>query len=199
MSRPRTAIMLAVVAVLAVVATVVVALRTRDEAVTTGPPLVRTDVRVVADPTSGARFEVPAGDWEVRGRRARVYYADDRGRPTVVVHGPAVFRAGYCTDQPRGSSQAFAGFTRQPFDAWVDTIGGVQEQSTEGGVRRAVLRRAVLRPRVPGPCAAAEVDLAMVTSHGVRVVLVADAGALGADEVDTVLGSLELAEPDVAH
>ncbi|MBZ5739694.1 hypothetical protein [Nocardioides mangrovi] len=194
MTRARTAVVLAVLAVIAVGATVGVAVATREPETETSGHLPPAAVQSVVDAASGARLDVPADDWTVRGQRARIYYADAHGRPAVVVRGPAVLRAGYCGAQPHGSYRAFAGFTRQPFDAWVTAIGGPAERSTDGEIQRATLQ-----PDASGPCAAAEVELAMRSTGGVHVVVVADAGALDDDEVDAVLASLELAEPDVAH
>src|ERR1700712_2177045 len=111
MTRTRLAFVLGAVAVLAVLATAAVALTTYvgDDS---------ADPLVVRDPATGARFEVPAEGWEVRGQRSRIYYADDAGRPTAVVTGPAVFRDGYCEADPGDSNRGFAGFTRQSFGSW---------------------------------------------------------------------------------
>lgn len=191
MTRTRVAAALAAVAVLAVIGTAAVAVSTYGGGDDPGPPTAET--LVVHDPDSAASFEVPADGWTVRGSRTRIYYDDASGDPVAVVRGPAVFQDGYCAARPRGSNRAFAGFTHQPFEVWVEAIGAQVDESASGTVRRATVR-----PTSTGPCVAREVDLAMVQAGGVRLVLVSDAGALSASQVDAVLGSLELAEPDVA-
>ena len=201
MTRTRVATVLGVVAVLTVVATGVVALATYPR----GPD---PEPRVVADPRTGAWFEVPAGDgWTLKDRRVRVYYVDRRGRPAAVVRGPAVFRDGYCAQRPEGSNRAFAGFTRQGLRAWLAAVAGSEGRpggwSTGVDTERVVLadgstaelsRSALfLGPR--GRCSAAGVEVAMVRSAGVRVVLVRDTGESGTlddEEVEQVLTSLRL-------
>jgi hypothetical protein len=117
--RRRLALVLAAAAGVAVLATGALAAATY---VGDDPPA--DEPLVVRDPASGAAFEVPAAGWEVRGARSRIYYADRQGRPSVAVPGPAVFRDGYCAEQPGDSNRGFAGFTRQPFEDWVDAVGG---------------------------------------------------------------------------
>ncbi|MEP9363735.1 hypothetical protein ABLE68_12270 [Nocardioides sp. CN2-186] len=188
MTRSRVAIALGVVAVLAVLATAAVAISTYggDE----DPPAPTTPAAqplVVHDPASGASFEVPGDGWTVRDAQTRIYYDDAQGDPVAVVRGPAVFRDGYCEARPRGSSRAFAGFTEQPFEDWVDAIGVQVDESRSG-----LVRRATVRTTGTGPCVAREVEVAMRSVDDVRVVLVSDAGALSTSQVDAVLTSLVL-------
>ncbi len=51
----------------------------------------------------------------------RVFYADEKGRPVAVVHGPAVYRAGHCG---RGLQPGLRGLLpSRGFDAWVGALG----------------------------------------------------------------------------
>lgn len=179
MTRARVAAVLGTVAVLCVAATAAVATRDRSEPEAT-----------VTVTGGGATFEVPADGWRVEDRRVRIFYADEKGRPVAVVRGPAVFRAGYCG---KGSNQAFAGFTRQPLEAWAGALG------TAGAIEREAVQIAdgtvanLLRVEVDvdarGECAVPEVQVSMIEVGDVRVVLVRDAGALPDDDL---LLSLEL-------
>ena len=154
---------------------------------------------MVRDPRTGATFEVPGAGWRVEDPEIRIYYADEADRPVAVVRGPAVYRPGYCEEHPNGSNRAFAGFTQQDFGAW---LGGLGSADTGTGRRvtlpdgtAAQLRWARVDPAVPGPCAAAEVYVAMVRAGDVRVVLVADTGAPGTlpeEQVEAILTSLRL-------
>ncbi len=193
MSRSRVATVLGVVATLAVLATAAVAISTEREP----DAAEQVGVLTVHDPATGASFEVPADGWQVDDPEVRIYYTDERDRPVAVVHGPAVYRAGYCAEQPKDSNRGFAGFTRQSFDAWVGALGTADSESEErvtladGTV--ALVRSARVQPAATGPCAAPEVYVAMVRSGDVQVVLVADAGAPGTladDEVAAILTSL---------
>lgn len=185
MTRARVAAVLAVVAVLCVVATGAVAL-TRDEA-EEQPTLTVTG--------DGASFEVPEEGWEVEDPSVRVYYADAKGRPVAVVHGPAVYRAGYCG---KGSNQGFAGFTDQGFDAWVGALGEPHSSGADdvtlGDGAEARLEWARVAQPAGDRCAAAEVYVAMVRTADTRVVVVADAGdepgTLDDDAVGSILRSL---------
>ncbi|WP_028644858.1 hypothetical protein [Nocardioides sp. URHA0020] len=195
MTRVRVALLMGTVAVLAVLATAALAVTTyvaddRAPAAPAARPLV------VRDPATGARFEVPGRLWEVRGERSRIYLADDSGRPTAVVTGPAVYRDGYCEEQPGDSNRGFAGFTDGSFDAWRASLGGSGE-AHRGRIDladgSAASLRWVLAPGGTGPCAAARVELAMVSAGDVRVVLVADAGegdTLAHADIVRVLSSL---------
>lgn len=187
MSRVRLAALLAGLAGLALVVTGAVAVTRSggDDPAPADPP---ADA-VVVDPSTGATLSVPLAGWEVRGPRARIYYADAEGRPVVAVRGPAVFRAGYCAAAPRGSSRAFVGFTRQSFAEWAAAIGGLVSQSRDHGIRYATLR-----PAGGGACSASAVELAM-RSGPVRAVLVADVGEPGTlthRQVVEILATLDL-------
>jgi hypothetical protein len=193
MTRVRLAVVLAVVAVLAVLATAAVAVATYlgDDPPPVAEPLV------VTDSASGASFEVPREDWEVRGPRSRIYYADDSGRPTVTVTGAAVFRDGYCAEQPGDSNRGFAGFTDQTFESWRTSLGVGSASERREPVELVDGTDATLRwvrlPGGTGPCAADGMELAMVTSGALRLVLVADAGeadTLGHSEIVAILSSL---------
>jgi hypothetical protein len=163
---------------------------------------------VVRDPGSGATFAVPGdGDWTVQAPAARVYYADEQGRPAAVVRGPAVFRDGYCTRRPEGSNRGFAGFTREDFDTWVDALRtstdskgvwttGVDRESVRlaDGSSARLYRSAVFLGG-GGPCLADGVEIAMVEAGEVRLVLVRDTdapGTLEREDADAVLTSLRL-------
>jgi hypothetical protein len=137
MTRLRVASALAVVAVLAVLAGTTVAVvsyvgrdddRHDDRVPASVDPRATLAVR---DPASGATFEVPAGRWAVEPRRVRVYYEDDAGDVAAVVRGPAVYRQGYCTERAAASNRAFAGFTREPFSAWVAALGSEQSRTVQ--------------------------------------------------------------------
>ena len=198
MTRVRLAVALGIVAVLAMVATAAVALATYvgdDDAPPVAEPLV------VTDPSSGARFQVPGEDWEVRGPRSRIYYADDGGRPTAAVTGAAVYRDGYCDEQPGDSNRGFAGFTDQPYDAWVASLTGDGGAWSTGDGREEI----VLADGTPatfrwtgllgrgGRCAATAIEVAMVQAGDVRAVLVADSqdeGTLSHEEIRRILLTL---------
>ena len=113
--------------------------------------------------------------------------------------GAAVYRDGYCDARPGDSNRGFAGFTEQPFSEWRSSLGG-------GGAGRAdrveladgspATLRWVRLDGGSGPCAAEEVELAMLDAGGLRVVVVADVGGedtLTHDEIVRILGGLELA------
>ncbi|GAA4378371.1 hypothetical protein [Nocardioides caricicola] len=181
MTRARVAAVLGVVAVLCVVATAAVAL-TREDTAPDAPTLT------VAGPEGS--FEVPADGWKVEDADVRVFYADEQGRPVAVVHGPAVFRAGYCG---KDSNQAFAGFTREPLGAWTGALGEAGPVDREAVVLEdgtvARLSRVDVEVDSAAPCSASRVEVSMLEVGGVRAVLVRDAGALPDDDV---LLSLEL-------
>ncbi|GAA4710488.1 hypothetical protein [Nocardioides conyzicola] len=190
MARARIAVALAVVAVLAVLATAALA-------VTTYVGGDDPDALAVTDPGTGARFEVPGKDWAVRGARSRIYYEDDAGKPVAVVTGPAVYRDGSCAEQPGDSNRGFAGFTQDAFDAWRAGLGGGPGEERRDPVELADGREGTVRwvrlPGGSGPCAAAGIELAMLSSGGVRVVVVADAGEAGTlahGEIVRILRSL---------
>lgn len=189
MSRARVAIVLALVAGVAVLATVVLAVLTLapDDEPGAAPPLT------VTDPASGATLEVPADGWRVRSADQRISYDG------VSVAGPAVLDEGYCEARPEGSFRALAGFTRQPFDAWVAALGDEAPDPSSrrvelaGGVPAAV--QWVVLPGGGGPCAASGIEVAMVGAGDVRAVVVADSGAAGTPthgEVERILLTLEL-------
>lgn len=186
MDRTRVATALAVVAVLCVLATAAVAV-TRDPGSDT---TVDPDPAMLTVAGGGSSFEVPAEGWRVEDPSVRVFYADDNGRPVAVVHGPAVYRAGYCG---KGSNQAFAGFTRQGLDAWTDSLGEAGRVEREAVVLEdgtaATVQRVVVDVDSDAPCSAAQAEVSMIEADGVRAVLVQDAGALPDDDV---LLSLEL-------
>jgi hypothetical protein len=193
MTRVRLAVALGAVAVLAVLATGAVAVATylRVDEETAADPLV------VTDPASGATFEVPAQDWEVRGPRSRIYYADDSGRPAAVVTGAAVFRDGYCAERPGDSNRGFAGFTEQSFESWRTSLGDGSADEHRDPVELADGTDATLRwvrlPGGTGPCAPESVEVAMVSAGVLRVVLVADTGeaeTLGHDDIVRILTSV---------
>lgn len=207
MDRQRVATVLGVVAVLAVLGTAAVAIASyvdRDsgrEPDTVDPAGVLT----VRDPATGASFEVPGGRWRVEDRSVRIYYTDDRDRPVAVTRGPAVYRAGYCAEKPKGSYRAFAGFTRQGFDAWVDGVtGGDPAMSTgtdrqqvelEDGTPASLTRTALFLSEDDDPCTAGAVEVAMVRADDVRVVLVRDDmddDGLPREDVEEILTSLRL-------
>jgi hypothetical protein len=204
MDRLRVASALAVVAVLAVLAATavaVVAYVVRDDGPAKPAPGGHdpAPTLTIRDPASGATFAVPSRRWRVEERRVRIFYADDAGRPVAVVRGPAVYRAGYCSQRPRDSNRAFAGFTRDPFGAWVAALGSermrtVQDLTLPDGTA-ARLSWARVDPDAAGPCAAPQVDVAMIRARDVRVVLVSDTGApgtLGDEQVEPILRSLAL-------
>lgn len=168
MSRARVAAVLAAVAAVCVVATAAVAV-TRDD----GAP----EPEMLTVTGDGASFEVPEDGWEVEDATVRVFYADEQGRPVAVVHGPAVYRAGYCG---KGSNQGFAGFTDQGLDAWVGALGEPHasgaDDVTLGDGAEARLEWARVAQPAGDRCAAAEVYVAMVRTGDTRVVVVADAG-----------------------
>jgi hypothetical protein len=191
MTRVRLAVVLGTLAAVAVLVTVALAVATYvggDEP---------AGAHVVTDPESGASFEVPGESWEVRGPRSRIYYADAQGQPTAVVSGAAVYRDGYCAEQPGDSNRGFAGFTDQGFGSWRASLGEAVGDEHHDPVELADGSPATLRwVRIAGgsgACAAAGVELAMVSAGDVRVVLVADAGeddTLGHDQIVRVLSSL---------
>jgi hypothetical protein len=201
--RRGLALLLAVAAGVAVLATGALAVATY---VGDGPRAA--EPLVVRDPASGAAFEVPGAGWEVRGARSRIFYADEQGRPAVMVPGPAVYRDGYCAAQPGDSNRGFAGFTRQSFRDWVAAVGGDGGWST--GPDRERVRLADGTPATlqwvgllgeEGPCPATGIEVAMVSAGQVRVVVVADSvddGTLTHDEVREILLGLELAQSHVA-
>lgn len=201
MTRTRVALVLAVVAVLAVVVTGAIAVATYvdgdDEAPAPGP-------LVVTDPGTGARLEVPGGSWEVRGQRSRIYYEDAGGEPVAVVTGPAVYRDGYCAEQPGDSNRGFAGFTEQTFEAWLEGLtagrgawktGESREQVELADGTSATLRWTGLMGD-EGACAATGIELAMVQAGDVRAVLVADSGDEGTLTHDDVRRILLTLRPD---
>jgi hypothetical protein len=199
MTRSRVALVLGAVAVLAVVATAALAVATYvgddSDGEVSGPPLL------VTDPASGASFELPGKDWEVRGPRSRIFYEDDSGRPSAVVTGPAVYRDGYCAERPGDSNRGFAGFTDQPFDAWVESLAGDARARSTGDPRERVVLDDGTSATLwwtsltggSGECAAAGIEVAMVRAGDVRAVLVADSGdegTLSHDEVRRILPTL---------
>jgi hypothetical protein len=201
MTRLRIAQVLAVLAALSVLGTGTVA-ATRwagDDGAGPGDatePLAPLSVR---DPRTGATFEVPAAEWRIADRGVRIYYADEAGRPVAVVRGPAVFRPGYCAARPQDSNRAFAGFTRQSFQAWREALGRVEGETTSrvtlADGTAAVLRWARVDQAASGPCQAPEAYVAMVRAGTVRVVLVADSGAPGTlpeERIEQILRSLRL-------
>lgn len=209
MDRERVATALGVVAALAVVATSVVAVLRlsgdEEPRAATGSGRPEPSARlVVQDPRSSATFEVPAEGWRVEGRHVRIYYTDEAGDPSAVVRGPAVYDEGYCRARPRGSNRGFAGFTREPFRAWVRGLTRGRGTRTTGVDRRGVtladgssgsLTRLGLRLDRSGPCSAGGVEVAMVQAAGVRVVLVRDTGAdeaLPDEAVERILTSLRV-------
>ncbi|GAA4741996.1 hypothetical protein GCM10023350_28420 [Nocardioides endophyticus] len=198
MTRNRVALVLGAVAVLTVLATAALAVSTYvgDDSSPVAEPLV------VTDPVSGASFEVPGEGWEVRGPRSRIYYADDDGgRPAAVVSGAAVYRDGYCDEEPGDSNRGFAGFTDQPFEAWVASLTDDDGSWTTGDDREEIEladgTAATLRWTGffggEGKCPASGIEVAMVRAGEVRVVLVADSqgqGTLSHDEIVQILRSL---------
>lgn len=199
MTRVRIAQVLAVLAALSVLGTGVVAAgqRSDEEDARPGGHAEAPAPLIVRDPRTGATVEVPALGWRVEDREVRIYYTDRAGDPVAVVRGPAVFRSGYCAARPDGSNRAFAGFTRQGFDTWVDALGR-ELARTVSQVRladgtEAALSWARVDPGPDGPCAAPEVYVAMVRAGAVRAVLVADTrarGTLPERQVEAVLTSL---------
>jgi hypothetical protein len=204
MTRNRFALVLGAVAVLAMLATVALAVATYvgdDDPPPVAEPLVGP--LVVRDPASGASFEVPGEDWEVRGPRSRIYYEDDRGRPTAAVAGAAVYRDGYCDEQPGDSNRGFAGFTDQPFDTWLESLtdgggtwstGKSREEVVLADGTTGTLRWIALLGG-EGACTPAGIEAAMVQAGDVRVVLVADsdeAGTLSHDDVRRILLTLRV-------
>jgi len=200
MTRTPVALALGAAAVLAVLVTAALTVTTYVGAEDDAPA---PEALVVADPGTGARLEVPGETWEVRGQRSRIYYEDDRGRPIAVVTGPAVFRDGYCAEQPGDSNRGFAGFTEQTFAAWLEgltagrgawTTGESREEVELADGTRATLRWAGLMGD-EGTCAATGIEVAMVQAGDVRVVLVADSGdedTLTHDGVRRILLTLRL-------
>ena len=197
MSRVRAAVVLAVLASFAVLATAVVAVVAHRE------PRTDEAAQTVTDPGSGASFEVPGDGWEVRSERSRIYYADQAGRSVAEVYGAAVFDDGYCAEQPGDSNRGFAGFTRQSFGTWVGAVSGpgivVSTGVSHEQVRLADGRRARLSwvglMTADGPCTATGVEIAMVRAGDIRLVLVADSvddGTLSHQEIRDVVLSLEL-------
>lgn len=204
MTRRRLALVLAVAAGVAVLATGALAVATY---VGDDPPAA--EPLVVRDPASGAAFEVPGAGWEVRGARSRIYYADHQGRPAVMVPGPAVYRDGYCAARPGDSNRGFAGFTRQSFRDWVEAVGGGDGGWSTGPDRQrvrladgtAATLQSVGLLGEEGPCPATGIEVAMVSAGQVRVVVVADSvddGTLTHDEVREILLGLELPQSHVA-
>lgn len=201
MTRTRLAVVLGVVAALAVLTTTGVAVAThlRDDEV--GKAVPAAPLRV-EDPGSGAWLEVPAAGWRVRPADRRIYYEDGEGRTVAEVRGPAVFREGYCEAEPRGSYRAFAGFTRQPWGAWLDGLTGgdgtwstgvTREDVTLADGTRARVRWTGLMAAAGGRCPASGIMLAMVRVGDVHAVVVADApeaDSLEPDEVVRILATL---------
>lgn len=190
MTRARVALVLGVAAALAVVVTAGVAVATylRDDPAVTGP-------LVVTDPTSGARFEVPAAGWRVRDPDERISYGEASSS------GPAVLDEGYCRTRPEGSFRAMAGFTKQDFDTWLSGLAGGEELLSSGREQQAVtlsdgtpatLRRISVLGDA-GPCSAPGFELAMLRADDVRAVIVRDIDAtLAHDDVSRILLTLEL-------
>lgn len=206
MTRVRIAQVLAVLAALSVLGTGTVAATrwagdddTRPADATQPPAPLR-----VRDPRTGASFEVPVLGWRVAGPAVRIYYADDAGRATAVVRGPAIYRSGYCAADPRDSNRAFVGFTLQRFDDWVDGVVDGRSTWSTGVSHERVRLTDGTRGRLSwvglaldrgGPCSAPGLEVAMVEAHGVRVVLVRDTAVddeLPHAEVEQVLTSLRL-------
>ena len=206
MTRVRIAQVLAVLAALSVLGTGVVAAgqRSDEEDARPGGQAEAPAPLSVRDPRTGATVEVPAGGWRVAGPAVRIYYADDTGRPTAVVRGPAIYRSGYCAADPKDSNRAFVGFTRQRFDDWVDGVVDGRSTWSTGVSHERVRLTDGTRGRLSwvglaldrgGPCSAPGVEVAMVEAHGVRVVLVRDTTVddeLPHDEVEEILASLRL-------
>ncbi|WP_296603407.1 hypothetical protein [Nocardioides sp.] len=206
MSRVRIAQVLGVLAALSVLGTGGVAASqwAEDDDTRSGDAAQRPEPVTVRDQRTGATFEVPAGGWRVADPEVRVYYADDAGRATAVVRGPALYRSGYCEADPQDSNRAFVGFTRQGFDDWVD--GVVDGRSTwSTGVAHETVRLADgTRGRLSwvglaldrgGPCSAPGVEVAMVEAGGVRLVLLRDTTVddeLPHEQVEEILTSLRL-------
>ena len=194
MTRVRLAVVLGAVAVLAVLATVAVAVATylRDDgsAPASGPLVVR-------DLGSGARFEVPAERWRVHDPDERISYGD------VSVAGPAVLDEGYCRNEPEGSFRAVAGFTDASFGAWVRGVTGGSSISTgtsreqvalDDGTAATYLWTGLMAPAGTS-CPASGIEVAMVRAGGVRALIVADSldeETLTHDDVRRILLSLEL-------
>lgn len=206
MTRVRIAQVLAVLAAISVLGTGAVAVTQwagdddagRPDDASTPTPLT------VRDPRSGATFEVPGACWRIADREVRIYYADDDGRPTAVVRGPALYRPGYCAAAPKDSNRGFVGFTRQGFDDWVHGVVDGRPTWTTGVTHERVRLADGTRGRLSwtglaldrvGPCSAPGVEVAMVEAEGVRVVLVRDTTVddeLPHDQVEEVLTSLRL-------
>ena len=158
---------------------------------------------MVTDPGTGARLRGARRDWEVRGRRSRIYYEDDRGRPIAVVTRAGGL-PGRLLRRAAGRLQpGFAGFTQQTFAAWLEgltagrgawTTGESREEVELADGTRATLRWAGLMGD-EGTCAATGIEVAMVQAGDVRVVLVADSGdedTLTHDDVRRILITLRL-------
>src|SRR3954471_19617748 len=147
MERTPVATGLGVVATLGVLAAAVAAGTTYLVEDGSGRPAVAGSAEpagavTVHAPRSGATFEVPGTDaWTVRDAGHRIYYAGADGRPEAVVHGPAVFRDGYCAARPEDSNRGFVGFTRQDFATWTDAVA--RSDGRGGGWSTGVDRRRV--------------------------------------------------------
>ena len=159
---------------------------------------------MVADPVTGARLRGARRAW--RGPRADGAGSTTRttaGGRSPSSRGPAVFRDGYCAEQPGDSNRGFAGFTEQTFEAWLEgltagrgawTTGEAREEVELADGTRATLRWAGLMGD-EGTCAATGIEVAMVQAGDVRVVLVADSGdedTLTHDDVRRILLTLRL-------
>lgn len=156
-----------------------------------------------------AVLEVPAEGWTVDSQETVVYYLDRSGRPGVGVAGPAVFRDGYCTREPRGSNRGFVGLAGSTPGVgvraanvavardWVAAVSLGADLRTSGphsrlrtapvtldDGTRAVWTSALVTVPDPGRCGAPAVDLTLLsfaTGGAVaHVVLVRDAGVPGA-------------------
>jgi hypothetical protein len=166
--------------------------------------------RLVGSRDGSAVFEVPARaqGWTRQPRDSVLYYVDRRGRPAVGVEGAAVFRDGYCPQQPDGSNRGFVGFTRPApgpgvraanralGEAWVEAVSLDEHRRSAGPhtpirTRRVALAdgtralRSTSRITVTdhGPCDAPAVELTMLSFETggavTHLVMVRDVGARG--------------------
>ncbi len=153
----RLASLLAVLAVLAVTSTAAAAVaayarRDGDSRPAAAPKALGAGThafdhgRLVGSRDGSAVFEVPAGaqGWTRQPRDSVLYYVDRQGRPAVGVEGAAVFRDGYCPQEPDGSNRGFVGFTtpatgmgvreanRVLSKAWVEAVSLDEDRRTAG-------------------------------------------------------------------
>lgn len=196
----RLASLLAVLALLGVVGTSVLAVtdyRNQPSGVA-GPERAFSDGQLVPG-ADEARFEVPAktAAWTVAGRDTTIYYVDRQGEPSVGVLRPAIFDRGYCISKAGVSHRAFVGFSSSAnARKWVDAISLDQDLTRTsrhtaietapylmGGGGLATRSTSTITLSSPTRCEPPRISFTMLSwesgGNPVHLVLVRDVGARG--------------------